>query len=757
MISTVKKTSPLAWVPTVYFAMGLPFVVLNMVSAVMFKDLGITDSQIAFWTSLIMWPWTIKFLWSPFLEIFRTKKFFVVTTQLLSGVLFGLAALALHMPHFFAVTVGVFAVVAFSGATHDIAADGVYMSELSTEDQARYIGWQGAFYNLAKLVATGGLVWFAGWLSKRFSDSGAATFDAYVQSWTVVLAILCGLLVLLGIYHSRELPSGGSAADGHSLREGLRSLKEVIAAFFTKKHIWYYIAFIVFYRLGEGFVMKIVPLFLKADTAAGGLGLTNQQIGLYYGTFGAGAFLLGSLLAGYYIAHRGLRRSLFTLCCIFNLPFAVYALLAIFVGFIVMASELAMGRKTGQGAMGTYHALTKKFRWIGWLALFSPFAVMGFYAVLGGYCIEYMALNLSNFAFGSESLATGGELFAAMLSNPAGAVLFAALFLALCYLINRSGISGGIEKFNNMGMPTLFVMLVVIIIRSLTLPGAMEGLKFMFVPGYAVEAGFVAETPSLLSVFASAGGQMFFSLSLAMGAMITYGSYLNQKEDLVKNSAIIVFADTLVATMAGIAVIPAAVANGIASGTPLDQIKLGGPNLLFVTLQDVFRAMGTVGALFGVIFYLLVLIAAISSAIALIEVDITYFLDRAEQKGRKGNRPKVAFLVCLAIFAVSVLVGIDGLGTTGVFPWPATAGWNDSMLDFVDMLSEGLAMPIGALMMSIMVGWEIRPQTVLDELHIGYTGRIDTFYRICIKYITPIGMLLVLAGQVNEFFSLNWF
>ena len=326
----LSSRSPLRWVPSLYFAMGLPFVVLNMVSAVLFKDLGISDAQIAFWTSLIMWPWTIKFLWSPFLEIFRTKKFFVVTTQLLSGILFGLAALSLHLPSFFAVTIAVFAVVAFSGATHDIAADGVYMSELTTQDQAKYIGWQGAFYNLAKLVATGGLVWFAGWLSKRFSDSGAATFDAYVQSWTVVLAILCGLLVLLGIYHSRELPSGGSAADGHSLREGLRSLKEVIAAFFTKKHIWYYIAFIVFYRLGEGFVMKIVPLFLKADTASGGLGLTNQQIGLYYGTFGAGAFLLGSLLAGYYIARRGLRRTLFTLCCIFNLPFGVYALLAWF-------------------------------------------------------------------------------------------------------------------------------------------------------------------------------------------------------------------------------------------------------------------------------------------------------------------------------------------------------------------------------------------------------------------------------------------
>ena len=310
--------------------MGLPFVVLNMVSAVLFKDLGISDAQIAFWTSLIMWPWTIKFLWSPFLELYRTKKFWVVATQLLSGVLFGLAALSLHLPSFFSVTVAVFAVVAFSGATHDIAADGVYMAELSTADQAKYIGWQGAFYNFAILVATGGVVWLAGWLYEGFSADVTATFDASVRSWTVVLMILCATLVALGAYHLRALPSGGSAAEHHSLREGLSGLKEVIAAFFTKKHIWYYITFIILYRLGEGFVMKIVPLFLKADTASGGLGLTNQQIGLYYGTFGAGAFLLGSLLAGYYIARRGLRRTLFTLCCVFNLPFAVYALLTWF-------------------------------------------------------------------------------------------------------------------------------------------------------------------------------------------------------------------------------------------------------------------------------------------------------------------------------------------------------------------------------------------------------------------------------------------
>lgn len=327
----LQHTSPLKWVPSLYFAMGLPFVVLNMVTVVMFKDLGIADAQIALWTSIIMWPWTIKFLWSPFLEIFKTKKFFVVTTQILSGLLFGLAAIALHLPNFFAIGIAIFAVVAFSGATHDIAADGVYMSELDSTEQAKYIGWQGAFYNLAKLVATGGLVWLAGWLYNQFSASTASTFDAYVHSWTIILAILCAVLVLIGLYHTRQLPTGGIATQGsHSLKEGLHSLKEVIMDFFTKKHIWYYISFIILYRLGEGFVMKIVPLFLKANTENGGLGLTNQEIGLYYGTFGAGAFLLGSLLAGYYIAHLGLKKTLFTLCCIFNIPFAVYALLAAF-------------------------------------------------------------------------------------------------------------------------------------------------------------------------------------------------------------------------------------------------------------------------------------------------------------------------------------------------------------------------------------------------------------------------------------------
>lgn len=440
----------------------------------------------------------------------------------------------------------------------------------------------------------------------------------------------------------------------------------------------------------------------------------------------------------------------------------IYLLLAVFVGFVIMMGELSLGRKTGKGAVGAYHTLSKKFKWIGWLAVFSPFVIMSFYAVLGGYCIEYMSLNLSNLAFAGAEIKTGADLFGAMLTNPFGCVMFTLLFLVICYLINRGGVAGGIEKFNKIGMPALFVMLIIIIIRSLTLPGAMEGLKFMFVPGYAVKAGFIEEAPKFATVLATAGGQMFFSLSLAMGAMITYGSYLSKQENLVKNSAIIVVADTVVATMAGVAVIPAAVANGIQNGTPLNQIKLGGPSLLFVTLQDVFQAMGPIGPLFGVIFYLLVLIAAISSAISLIEVVITYFLDRAAEKGKQGNRPKVVLLVCLAILAEAAIVAVDGLGSNGVWvPLQNTFGvigeFNDCWLDFMDTLSEGIAMPLGALLMSLMVGWEIKPKTLLDEIHQGSTAKIDGFFSFCMKFIVPLGMLLILVGQIDGFFHLGIF
>ena len=319
-----ETNHPLRWVPSAYFAMGLPFVILNMVCVLMFKGLGIADSQIALWTSIIMFPWTLKFLWSPLLELLPSKRMIVVATQIISGAGFACVALALHLPSFFAVCIALLAVVAFSGATHDIALDGLYMAELSEQDQAKYIGWQGAFYNIAKLVATGLLVYLAGVLIDAREAAGATSGEAALHAWTIIMGAAAVLLVVLGLYHRFSLPAG-LKAEGTEKKSAGEELKGVIGDFFRKKHIWLYIAFIILYRLGEGFVMKIVPLFLKADVASGGLGLSEQQIGLYYGTFGAAAFVLGSLLAGYYISHRGLKKALFSLVCIFNLPFLVYA------------------------------------------------------------------------------------------------------------------------------------------------------------------------------------------------------------------------------------------------------------------------------------------------------------------------------------------------------------------------------------------------------------------------------------------------
>ena len=324
-----NRKSPIVWVPSAYFAMGLPFVVLNMVTVLMFKGLEVDDKLITFWTSLILLPWTLKPLWSPFLELFKTKKFFVVATQMITGIAFGLVALSLNLNSFFGISIALLAIVAFSGATHDIACDGVYMSELTNSEQAKYIGWQGAFYNIAKIVATGGLVYLAGYFIETYSTAGTL-LEANKKSWMTIMLILSAVMILLALYHIFVLPSSKSAKTERqrSGKETLSELYNVLSDFFRKSHIVYYICFIILYRFAEGFVMKIVPLFLKAGRDAGGLGLSEKEIGLYYGTYGAAAFVLGSLLAGYYISAKGLKNTLFTLCCIFNLPFVVYAFLA---------------------------------------------------------------------------------------------------------------------------------------------------------------------------------------------------------------------------------------------------------------------------------------------------------------------------------------------------------------------------------------------------------------------------------------------
>lgn len=313
------RPSPAFWVPTLYFAEGLPFVLIATVSTLMYKSMGISDAQIAFFTTIVMWPWTFKPLWGPFLEMFKTKKYFVVATQFFGGVLCGLVALSLPLEGFFQLSLVVFAIMAFNGATHDIAADGVYINALTPEQQGKYVGWQGAFYNIAKVLAQGGFVYLAGQLE---------TSVGVEQAWMIVMGVVGAILVMISLYHLKVLPSGGAARAVHTVREASDRFGEVVTTFFQKKRIVLAIVFIILYRFAEGQAIKIVPLFLRAARENGGLGLTTSEIGIVYGTFGAAAFILGSILAGYFTGKHGLRKSLFILCCFFNIPFVVYTYLS---------------------------------------------------------------------------------------------------------------------------------------------------------------------------------------------------------------------------------------------------------------------------------------------------------------------------------------------------------------------------------------------------------------------------------------------
>lgn len=322
MSSKQRISNPAFWVPSVYFGMGLPFVAISVASVLMFTNMGISDSKIAFWTSLVMIPWTLKPLWSGFLEMFKTKKFFVVFTEILSGVLFGLIALSLPLPSFFTYSIALMGILAFSGASHDIAGDGVYLAFLDKKQQAQYIGWQGASYNIAKILTSGGLVYIAGSLE---SSVGV------VEAWMVIMFICALIMLALGMYHIRILPTeDNSERKVSTARDAIIALWEVIRTFFQKKYIGFHIIFIILYRSAEGLAVKIVPLFLKASRDVGGLGLSTQDIGLVYGTAGSAAFVVGSILGGYFISSVGLKKSLIYLWSAFNIPFVGYFLLAVF-------------------------------------------------------------------------------------------------------------------------------------------------------------------------------------------------------------------------------------------------------------------------------------------------------------------------------------------------------------------------------------------------------------------------------------------
>lgn len=321
-----KKLSPIFWVSTIYFGMGLPYVLISDVSILAFKDLGISDADITFWTSLLVLPWSLKPFFSPLMELVGSKKQYVYLAELFSALCLGVVGASLGMNNFFFFTLVALGLMALSGSIHDIAGDGIYMEELSSQEQSQYIGWQGAFYNLAKILAKGGFVYLVGTLT---------TYIGLLSAWRYLFLLAGGILLAIAIYHLFILPSSSKTEtknSARSIRVATREFGHIVLSFFQKKHIIYYLLFIFLYRFTEGLVLKVAPLFLKSDISAGGLGLTNEQFGLFYGTIGTVCFILGSILSGYFIGYFGLKKVLFILAMIFNLPFVVFFIFSYFNG-----------------------------------------------------------------------------------------------------------------------------------------------------------------------------------------------------------------------------------------------------------------------------------------------------------------------------------------------------------------------------------------------------------------------------------------
>lgn len=319
---TTKEGSPLGWIANTWIASGVPFIALSSTAAIMYNSFELPDTEVAFWTSFIMLPWALKFLWAPFLEMFKTKKYFVYVSQFFLGVLFALVAVSLISDRFFGLSIGLFTAIAVAAATQDAAADGIYINELNKHQQQQLLGWQTVFLNLAKALFGPALVLLAFQLEEGYGLKIA---------WMVVMCIYALVMIVFGVISTNYLPSGGNAVhEVESAPEAVVIYRDVLIQFFKKKNLIVGFSFIFLYRLAEAQVVKIAPMFFKASRMDGGLGIDKADASFIFGIVGVIAFVLGSLASGYFVAAKKLnRKTLLLLCSIMNIPLMVYAYLAI--------------------------------------------------------------------------------------------------------------------------------------------------------------------------------------------------------------------------------------------------------------------------------------------------------------------------------------------------------------------------------------------------------------------------------------------
>ena len=399
----------------------------------------------------------------------------------------------------------------------------------------------------------------------------------------------------------------------------------------------------------------------------------------------------------------------------------VYLILAVTFGFALMCAEIAIGRKTGVSAIGAYKKLDKRFSFIGILAAIVPMIILPYYSVIGGWIIKYLGV----FVTGNMANAATDGYFESFIAQPTEPIGWFMLFMGLTALIVLFGVEKGIEKVSKIMMPVLVVLTVFIAVYSMCMPGAFEGVLYYITPDFSK---FSATT------VLAAMGQLFYSMSLAMGIMITYGSYMKKDVNVESAAKQIELFDTGIAFFAGLMIVPAVFAF---SGG--DESALGkGPGLMFITLPKVFESM-TGGSIVGAVFFILVLFAALTSSISLMETVVSIFMDKFG-----WNRK----LTCILVFLFCVALGLPSSLGFGVLS--DITIMNFSFLDFFDFISNSVLMPIVAFLTCIFVGYVIKPKTLTDEIESSGKFKRKKMFVVIIKYIAPVCIILILISSILD-------
>ncbi|MCI8320085.1 MAG: sodium-dependent transporter [Dorea sp.] len=417
----------------------------------------------------------------------------------------------------------------------------------------------------------------------------------------------------------------------------------------------------------------------------------------------------------------------------------LYIILALTFGFALLTTEIAIGRKTAQGPLTAYGKIHKNWRFIGFFAWLVPIIILPYYCTIGGWVLKYFA----EFVVGNGTKTAADGYFTGYITSQWAPIIWMVVFLAAVAFVVYNGVNKGIENYSKVLMPILFVLVIGIGFFSLTLSHTdadgvtrtgLEGLKIYLIPdftGVTVKKFFV--------ILMDAMGQLFFSISVAMGIMVAYGSYAKKDTNLMKSINQIEFFDTLVALLAGMMIIPA-----VFTFMGLEGMSAG-PGLMFVSLPKVFQAMGKAGGFIGILFFLMVIFAAVTSAVSVMEAIVSSIMDKFHYSRRKSTTIVTVYSL---IFGLIVCLGYNKI----YFEFELPNGTVGQVLDIMDYLSNNIFMPLVALCTCILIGWVAKPETVIDEVTIGgYKFGRKGLYIAMIKYIAPILLFVLLVQSFGIF------